>query len=368
MTPVRNPHQLLLAKQLYEDSRLLAERDDAFSYTKAVILLDLAVETLLNNIVLNFDPDLTINASKGSQDTDRRTLWGNVATALNKAKNKRLPESREMANLHALRNLVQHNGTEPSQTEVRRYVAATEALMKAAFASAYDLDFLNFRLLDAIANEDLRLLLRESEYALERGRPMICMAGCKYAHELIIVSVRENTKSHRTRISSVFSGGGQGRYNPTIGGLPSAVTAQVRYAASQIDQTLKNAERKLRSEIIRELNFLEDEMVTIGVGMPLMDTRRFQKIGGRVLIFIAESGSLQTRNVGQDASAPQLREEALFMLNYVTRLIRLIGESYPDVLAGVKVPMRLSQQSIWKGLEDEGRSETTERSTIAGNG
>jgi hypothetical protein len=196
LTSVRNPHQLLLAKQLFEDSRLLAERDDAFSHTKAVMLLDLAVETVLNNIVLNFDPDLIINASKGSQDTDRRTLWGNAATALNKAKHKGLPESREMANLHALRNLVQHNGTGPSQTEVRQYVATAEALLKAAFADAYELNFGNFRLLDTIVNEDLRLLLRESEYALERGRSEVCMAGCKYAHELIISAFRANTKVH----------------------------------------------------------------------------------------------------------------------------------------------------------------------------
>lgn len=357
MISVRNPHQLLLAKQLYEDSRILVERDDAFSHTKAVILLDLSVETVLNNIVLNFDPDLTINASKGSQDTDRRTLWGNASTALNKAKSRRLPESREMANLHALRNLVQHNGTEPSQTEVRRYVAAAEALLRAAFADAYDLDFLNFRLLDVIVNEDLRLLLRESEYALENGRPMVCMAGCKYAHELIISAVRETTKIHRARISSVFSRSVPGSYTTPPGGLPSAVTAQVRHAANQIDRALKGAEAKLRREIVRELDFLEDEVVTIGVGMPLMDTRRFQKIGRNVLVFIAESGALQTREVGQEESTEQFREHALFMLNYVTRLIRLIDESYPDVLTAVKVPERLSQQRFWKKLDKERRPE-----------
>lgn len=349
---VRNPHQLLLSKQLYEDSRLLAERDDAFSHTKAVILLDLSVETLLNNVVLNFDPDLTVNASKGSQDTDRRTLWGNAGTALNKAKGKRLPETREMANLHALRNLVQHSGTEPSRTEVRRYVAAAEVLLKGVFADAYDLDFLSFRLLDIIANEDLRLLLRESEYALEKGRPDICMAGCKYAHELIISAVRENTKLRRTRISSVFSGRGQSSYTTRPGGLQGAVAAQARQAANQIDRALKGAEAQLRREIIRELDFLEDEMVTVGVGMPLMDTRRFQKMGRSVLVLIAESGSLQTN---QESGTEPPRENALFMLNYVTRLIRLIDESYPDVLADVKVPERLSQQRLWEGLDGEGQ-------------
>jgi hypothetical protein len=43
------------------------------------------------------------------------------------------------------------------------------------------------------------------------------------------------------------------------------------------------------------------------------------------------------------------------MLNYVTRLIRLIDESYPDLLADVKVPERLSQQRLWEGLDGEGQ-------------
>jgi hypothetical protein len=38
MTAVRNPHQLLLAKQLFEDSRLLAERDDAPSEIIPIII------------------------------------------------------------------------------------------------------------------------------------------------------------------------------------------------------------------------------------------------------------------------------------------------------------------------------------------
>jgi hypothetical protein len=361
MTQIRNPHQLLLVKQLYEDARLLAEREDSFSHTKAVIFIDLAVETLLNSIVLSFDPDLSINASKGSLDTDRRTLWGNASTALNKVKKKRLPESREMASLHALRNLVQHNGTEPTKTEVKRYLSAAEVLMKAAFTEAYDIDFLNFRWWDVITNVDLRQLLRESEYALEKGRPDICMVGCKYAHELIVSAIREATKIRRTRISSVFSGGAgrAGSYTSPPVGIPTAVTAQVRQAANQIDRMLRAAEAKLRSEIIKELDFIEDEVVTVGLGMPSIDTRRFQKIGSAVLHSVAEGGAMQIRRVGRDSDAEQLQEGARFMLNYVARLIRLIDESYPDILAEVKVPGQLSRQKFWAVVDAQEPEESS---------
>ena len=55
MGPTRNQQQLILVKQLYEDARLFEERGDAFSLTKAVVLLDLSIENILNNIILNLD-------------------------------------------------------------------------------------------------------------------------------------------------------------------------------------------------------------------------------------------------------------------------------------------------------------------------
>jgi hypothetical protein len=54
MISTRNPQQLLLVKQLYEDGRLLPSRDDDLSLTKSVILLDLAVEQMLNTIIMDF--------------------------------------------------------------------------------------------------------------------------------------------------------------------------------------------------------------------------------------------------------------------------------------------------------------------------
>ncbi len=79
---MRNQQQLILVRQLYEDSLVLAARSDALSLTKAVVLVDLAGEFLLNNIILNLDPDFTVNETKGSEDIARKTLWGNAARAI----------------------------------------------------------------------------------------------------------------------------------------------------------------------------------------------------------------------------------------------------------------------------------------------
>ena len=57
MATKTNPQQLVLAKQLYDDARILAGREDGLSLMKAVLLLDLSVEQTLNQILRDFDRD-----------------------------------------------------------------------------------------------------------------------------------------------------------------------------------------------------------------------------------------------------------------------------------------------------------------------
>ena len=61
-TGTRNPQQLLLVKQLYEDGRLLASREDALSLAKAVVVLDLAIEQMLNTVIMDFT---SVNTPRG---------------------------------------------------------------------------------------------------------------------------------------------------------------------------------------------------------------------------------------------------------------------------------------------------------------
>jgi hypothetical protein len=54
MPVTSNPQQLILVKQLYEDGCLLAAREDDVSLTKAIILVDLAIEQMLNQVLRDF--------------------------------------------------------------------------------------------------------------------------------------------------------------------------------------------------------------------------------------------------------------------------------------------------------------------------
>jgi len=91
-TGTRNPQQLLLVKQLYEDGRLLASREDALSLAKAVVVLDLAIEQMLNTVIMDFTSVNTPRGKGGRKDLAWGDIWDRAAAPM-KLKNHELMKS-----------------------------------------------------------------------------------------------------------------------------------------------------------------------------------------------------------------------------------------------------------------------------------
>jgi hypothetical protein len=73
---------LLLVKQLFEDARTLASNEDDLSLTKAIVALDLAIEQMLNTIIMDFT---SVNAPKGKsgrKDISWAEIWERAVTAI----------------------------------------------------------------------------------------------------------------------------------------------------------------------------------------------------------------------------------------------------------------------------------------------
>jgi hypothetical protein len=195
VSSIRNFEQLILVKQLYEDARELAERRDRLALTKAIILLDLSIEQLLKSILLNHNPSFFI--PRGKSDINWKELWQNASDAVQKEKGVALSEQSESSSLHQLRNLVQHHGTEPPTSDVKRYIVSTARMLANSFRDAFDLDFDKLRSFDFVENNDLRRLLNESEEFLSNGNPVVCIIGCKLARKLIVDAVHRYTTKER---------------------------------------------------------------------------------------------------------------------------------------------------------------------------
>ncbi|HEX7723665.1 MAG TPA: hypothetical protein VF397_16005 [Pyrinomonadaceae bacterium] len=293
--PIASAKQLLLIKQLFDDACILAAREDDLSLTKALILLDLSVEQTLNQILRDFHPDF----SPGRKDVGWFTLW-QQASPIMKDKGSQLYNYRELASLRDVRNLAQHNASIPTQAEVKRYIAPRREMINRVFADAYQKDFDSFNVWEFISNEDLKSWLADCEVALQKSRAEITIAGCNVAHRLIISAIRTSTKLRRAQISlSHVLPPSTGRFNTSVPPGMLGLARQAEAAARQMDSMIRQGVTEFRKEVLREMEFLEDEVVTIGIGMPLMETRRFQKIGGLVSVSTSMNGTMSVRLHGQ---------------------------------------------------------------------
>jgi hypothetical protein len=327
---IRNFDHLLLVKQLYQDALDSSDRVDRSLLTRALIILDLSVDLALKSILLNLDPDFL--ADKGKGDIAWPELWRKTDLALKQSGRTGLTEFSECKSLHDLRNLVQHQGSEPSKSDLTRYLKAVERMLGLAFSATFGLDFSNLRKWDFLENEDLRKLLAESEEFLDKGNSVLSIIGCKIARDKIVQAIRSYARGpheHRPRMDYYP--------RPSFGSnVPQDLTDMkvfVDYVNEVNDHTQKQIER------------LEQEILLIGFGLSTADTRKFVHASGFTHETFFEDGGMSVQVVG-GRTPEELEAEAAFMLNFLFSLLRALGESTSTVLSDLKVERPLSTQEI----------------------
>jgi hypothetical protein len=315
-TPQLRP-QLLLVKELYREAEQAAARDDKFSTSKGLLFFDLAVEQMLLTVITALPSKTPI--PKGELKWDQ--LW-QTASDIMTEHGHILPGKAALKNLHQDRNRVQHAGATFHFTQVRKYVGPVQNMLATTFQDAFGFDFENFREWDLIENEDLRRWLKESEDFLSEGNVEACIVGCILAHQWIVGAIRSQTKASRAR-----------------GSLGYDLRGSV----------VEKAIQKVRKELIEDIQLLENEVVTIGVGLPVMDTRRFLQLTKITHVFIAVAGNIQVALTGD----PRVKDSvtANYMLEYLVRLINLVEDGYPGVLNTIKVKIFPKEQQIWKKVK-----------------
>jgi hypothetical protein len=315
MPTPRNFEQLLIVKQLYQDSDLLINKGDIFSLSKAVIFLDLSIELTLKTILLNLNPNFLSQLFQQPQikvtqkqhvDISWHIAWTQASKELQAINKSSLSEEAESRNLRNSRNGIQHNGQTPATQDVKRYLASTTRMLKDAFHSAFDLDFENLRSWDFIQNKDLKQLLKESEDFLNQ-KITNCLFGCIWALHLI----KEEIQSKKI------------------------------YFHLNANDDL----RHYNQFITERFNNLEIEILLVGMGMSIIDTRRFlyyQKI-------FSDFQEEPTLSLKASFTIESLEEdilEAKFMLNYLFRLLRFIEDNQPEILENITIKIPLSKQKF----------------------
>lgn len=313
MSTPKPRQQLLLVKELYKEAEQASGREDTFSTSKGILFLDLAVEQMLLTIITMLPSKVTI--PKGELKWEQ--LW-QTASEVMADNGHSLPGKVSLKNLHQDRNRVQHAGSTFHFTQVRKHIGPVHNMVGTTFQEAFALDFENFREWDFIENEDLRRWLRESEDFLEEGNALACIVGCIVAYGWVIDAVRKQTKLGRMRRS---------------------IGHEIR------GTTFAKALNEVRKELLEDIRLLENEVVAIGVGLPVMDTRRFLKFTRVIGVFLAEAGNISVARHGH--SLDNDPTVANFMLEYLARLIQLVADGYPDVLNTISVKLFPKEQEVW---------------------
>jgi hypothetical protein len=306
--------QLLLVKNLYTEAIQASGRDDKFSTSKGILFFDLAVEQMLLTVVTSLPTKGPVPTGELKWDK----LW-QAASDIMAENGHTLPGNAALRSLHQDRNRVQHSGSTFHFSQVRKYVGHVGNMLAVVFQDAFGLNFETFREWDLVGSEDLRRWLKESEDFLSEGNVVACIVGCALAHSWIMSAIRKETK--------------QGRMRGSIG-------REVR------DRAVLRAFKDMYEALAEDISQLENEVVAIGVGLPVMDTRRFLRYTRLIGIFEAEAGNLQLVHRGK--SEENDPDVANYMLDYVARLIQFVEDSYPSVLDMIKVKIFLKDQEVWQ--------------------
>jgi hypothetical protein len=308
-----------MVKDLFSEAQTLSSRDDTFSISKAILFLDLAVEQMLRAVVTTLTPSIQYK-----KDPNWHELWTYAAAALD-VKGLQLHNHFPLKNLHEHRNMVQHRGASYHFSQARSHVPPVADMLSHAFRDVYGLDFSRYNLLALIANDDLRRWLQDAEQILSEGGPMFTIAACKHVHHLVVAEIRKKT-GHRP-------------YHHTKSVLLRSVDLR--------DSTrLANTLQELDKRITNEIEALEEEVVAIGVGLSILEVRRFRAFGELVRISVFGDG--QIRINAKAGTVEDRQEGATFMLDYLSRLVRTIEQMYPGVLQDLTIKVPLMEQKIIK--------------------
>jgi len=317
MSTPPNAQQLLLIKELFGDAQALASRDDTFSTSKAILLLDLSVELMLRAVVFTLVPNLSPKKELHWQD-----LWKEADAAL-KLRNCQLHDYAPLKTLHDHRNMVQHAGAVYHYSQAQMHVPPVEDMLNHAFRDVYSLDLSSYSLLGLIANDDLRKWLQDTEQLLNEDRPVLAIVACEFAHRLVIGEVRRSTRRW----------------------WPADFKPRGLDAVDMV--SIQSAFREIRKQFEAEFEALEHEVIAIGVGLSILEARRFRRLSGYVQLSVALDGQWYI-NIGPDRPFQENKEAAEFMLGYLSRLIRYIEQTFGSALQDLKIEIPLMEQEVVK--------------------
>jgi hypothetical protein len=320
---VKYPRQLVFVKELFLEAEKYASGNELeLDLLKAILLIDLCVERILNILLRDADSNFSIKSKRYPNFSE---LWEKVERVLKEKAfiEGALGDKSEFIDYHERRNDAQHRGMVPRASYVQEYLELAQDFFVKIYNDLYEFDFMNFRYWDTIKNEDLRRLLREADEALQKGDVLLAFAGINLAYDFAVEALK----------ASLFK-------SKNIG---DEIRFPSQYRKIKDNELRHFAEGLIKAVDVR-LDALYSQTVREQLGLSKELGERFNQVRHGIYASMTLGGKLHVV-FNRDPSNFKV-EDAKFALSYIYDLIMRVEQKYPGSLDSVHIPGLLSQVSL----------------------
>lgn len=350
---------LVLVRELVTDAEAMLTTDESrLQRFKAILLLDLAIERMLNTILSDTLHELGESEPNNARK-DFGSLWREADSRCRKVSGLGLRFHTQILSMHNARNRAQHHGEFPDSSTVRTAAQSATAFLRASFMQVYCLSFANFSHVELIENPALRQILGEVREMLDEGDFKWAAIGCIGAYRQLVTALSVIVNQRAT-------------HEATERGVRFRNVLGSRSSNGKELETLKKDIEVAFARTGEELDEIRVEFAEAALGLSMSDLRRFRRMASTVKVLGTDP---QSRWIGwnvrelpvwrADESPPFDEDSARFMFAHLSRMAQRVEEVYPP--AGERfaiVPdlhaQRLKHEPIHSGASSKSKSAFTD--------
>lgn len=290
--------RLVQAKQIFMHGKNHSFSASELDRLFAILSIDQAVEHFLHTLIVEYN----ITKLKSPLNARFKEIFDACNDEIKNVLNKELPLRTAVLAIHNLRNIAQHDGTIPSESEIQKSVIYCEDFLVQSYNLCFNKNYEEVFLAELIIDDDVRKHFREGEIALSKEQYQDAMAHIGLSFHLLRFH-EEKLLPYRSGISS-FSGF---RLSNIVSRI---IDKDKRHRSSEF--------KNLLDSILKEIEYVDDKVNILSVGGKLQGYNLFKKITPHYNIF--PSGKFETIYTKREQKNPQ-KSECFRVMNFVYNYI-----------------------------------------------
>jgi len=290
--------RLVQAKQIFLHGKIHSFSASELDRLFTILSIDQAIEHFLHTLIIEYN----VTKLKSPLNAKFKEIFDASNDEIKNVLKKELPLKTAVFTVHNLRNIAQHYGTIPSESEIQKSVIYCEDFLLQSYNLCFNKNYEEVFLSELIIDDDVRKHFREGEIALSNEKYKDAMAHIGLSFHLLRFH-EEKLLPYRSSIRS-FSGF---RLSDIVSRI---IDKDKRHRSSEF--------KNLLDSILKEIEYVDDKVSILSVGGKLQDYNLFKKITPHYNIF--PSGKFETIYTKSEQENPE-RSDCFRVMNFVYNYI-----------------------------------------------